>query len=148
MAETYLPAGLPAPLAMNDGLDTTYWEGTRAHKLQVQRCQDCQTWQWGPEWVCNNCLSFNVGWEEVEPTGRIYSWIRAWNPVHPALKEAMPYLVVLVELPQAGDIRMVGNLLGDRQQDVRIGDDVEAVFEDHHDADPPFTLVQWHVTGR
>ena len=60
----------------------------------------------------------------------------------------MPYLVVLVELPQAGDIRMVGNLLGDRQQEVRIGDDAEAVFEDHHDADPPFTLVQWQVAGR
>ena len=38
---------------------------------------------------------------------------------------------------------MVGNLLGDPQQEVVIGSKVEAVFEDHNDADPPFTLVQW-----
>ncbi len=26
-----------------------------------------------------------------------------------------------------------------------IGAEVEAVFEDHDDVDPPFTLVQWRV---
>ena len=59
----------------------------------------------------------------------------------------MPYIVVLVELPQAGNIRMVGNLLGDPQQDIVIGSEVEAVFEDHDDVDPPFTLVQWRSAG-
>jgi hypothetical protein len=65
--------------------------------------------------------------------------------VHPALRDAVPYLTVLVELPQAGGVRMVGNLLGDPLQVVVIGADVEAVFEDHDDADPPFTLVQWRI---
>jgi hypothetical protein len=41
---------------------------------------------------------------------------------------------------------MVGNLLGDPQQDVRIGAAVQAVFEPHDGADPPFTLVQWRAT--
>ena len=148
MADTYLPTGLPIPVATGDGMDAPYWEGTREHKLRVQRCNDCQTWQWGPEWNCHNCLSFNMGWVEVEGTGRIYSWERPWHPVHPALKEAIPYIIVLVELPQAGNIRMVGNLLGDRRQDVRIGDKVQAMFEDHDDANPPFTLAQWQVKGK
>ena len=147
MAETYLPDGLPIPVATGDGMDTAYWEGTREHKLRVQRCNDCQTWQWGPEWICHKCLSFNMGWAEVTGKGQIYSWERVWHPVHPALKEACPYLVVVVELPQAGNIRMVGNLVGDWQQEVQIGDEVEAVFEDHNDTDPPFTLVQWKAKG-
>jgi uncharacterized OB-fold protein len=63
--------------------------------------------------------------------------------VHPALKSHGPYIVVLVELPDAGNVRMLGNLLGDPQQDVPIGAEVEAVFEPHDDAKPPFTLVQW-----
>jgi len=63
--------------------------------------------------------------------------------VHPALKDQGPYIVVLVELPHAGNIRMLGNLLGDPKQQVRIGAEVEAVFEPHDDAKPPFTLVQW-----
>jgi hypothetical protein len=41
---------------------------------------------------------------------------------------------------------MVGNLLGDPMQAVEIGAAVEAVFEPHDDATPPFTLVQWRRT--
>lgn len=141
--DTYLPAGLPAPMAADDGLDTAYWDGARDHKLVIQRCNSCDAFQWGPEWNCNQCLSFDVGWTEVESKGRIYSWERVWHPVHPALADACPYVVVLVELEHAGSIRMVGNLVGDREAAIEIGAAVEPVFEDHDDADPPFTLVHW-----
>ncbi len=112
-------------------------------ELRVQRCRACGGFQWGPEWLCHRCLAFDLGWEAVEGRGRIYSWERAWHPVHPALRNHGPYLVVLVELPHAGGIRMVGNLLGDPTQPVEIGAPVEAVFEPHDDANPPYTLVQW-----
>jgi uncharacterized OB-fold protein len=81
----------------------------------------------------------------VEPVGRIYSWERVWHPVHPALVAALPYVILLVELPEAGGIRMVGNLVGDARGEVRIGARVRAVFEDHDDVDPPYTLVQWRI---
>jgi uncharacterized OB-fold protein len=142
---TYLPAGLKEPRVENDNLDKPYWEGTRRGELRVQRCKACGTWQWGPEWICHKCLSFDVGWEKAEGKGRIYSWQRPWHPVHPTLKEHVPYIIVLIELPHAGNIRMVGNLLGDPHQDVKIGADVEAVFEPHDDAEVPFTLVQWRT---
>jgi uncharacterized OB-fold protein len=67
--------------------------------------------------------------------------------VHPAVKTACPYIVVVVELPQAGRVRMLGNLLGDPRQSVKIGAPVDAVFEHHNDADPPFTLLQWRVAS-
>ena len=50
---------------------------------------------------------------------------------------------MLVELPQAGLVRMVGNLLGDPLQEVRIGAEVQGVFEHHADHQPPFSLLQW-----
>jgi uncharacterized OB-fold protein len=140
---SYLAAGLPTPAPESDGLDKPYWEATRRGELMVQRCNACKTWQWGPEWICHKCHSFDIGWIKVDPTGRIFSWERPWHPVHPALKEQGPYIVVLVELPQAGNIRMLGNLLGDPKQEVRIGAAVAAVFEPHDQAKPPFTLVQW-----
>jgi uncharacterized OB-fold protein len=142
-AGSYLPPGLPAPAPLPDGLDAAYWEGTRAHELRVQRCEACAAFQWGPEWICHACHSFDVGWAPVSGRGRVYSWERVWHPVHPALVERGPYVVVLVELPDAGGVRMIGNLLGDARQDVEIGAEVEAVFEDHDEAAPPFTLVQW-----
>lgn len=141
--KTYLPAGLPAPVTEADKLDQPYWEGTRKGKLLVQRCGKCQTWQWGPEWLCHECHSFDTRWVEVEQTGRIYSWTRCWHPVHPALKTHGPYIAVVVELPHAGNVRMLGNLLGDPQQKVEIGAPVTAVFEPHDDAKVPYTLVHW-----
>jgi uncharacterized protein len=116
---TYLPAGLPAPVTESDGLDLPYWEGTRQGVLKVQRCGACNTWQWGPEWL--------------------------WHPVHAALRDHGPYIAALVELPHAGNIRMLGNLLGDPHQEVTIGSAVQAVFEPHDDAASPYTLVQWRI---
>ena len=139
----YLPEGLPAPVAEPDGLSAPYWEGTRRGELIIQRCRACRGWQWGPEWICHACLSFDLGWERVEGRGRIYSWERSWHPVHPALKDTGPYAVVLVELPAAGHVRMIGNLLGDPRAPIDIGAEVVAVFEAHDDAKPPFALVHW-----
>ena len=146
--DTYLPTGLPAPEAEPDGLSAPYREAARREELLVQRCKACETWQWGPEWICHKCLSFDLAWQAVPATdgtvlGRIYSWERSHHPVHAALKEAGPYVAVLVELPSAGAVRMLGNLLGDAMQEVKIGLAVAPVFEHHNAADPPYTLVQW-----
>lgn len=141
----YLPAGLPAPAPYPEGLAAEYWEANRRHELVVQRCTKCRGWQWGPEFICYQCHSFDLAYEKVSGTGTIYSWERSWYPVHPALREGVPYIVVLVELPDADNVRMVGNLLGDPQQDVPIGATVEAVFEDHDDVEPPYTLVHWRL---
>ena len=139
MSESYLAAGLAKPVADGMGLDTPYWEGTVQHRLAVQRCNSCHHFQWGPEWICWRCGSDDIGWEDIQPTGTIYSWERVWHPVHPALVESVPYIVVLVELPHADNIRMVGNLLGDPLQKVEIGGDVMGVFEPHEG----YALLQW-----
>jgi uncharacterized OB-fold protein len=140
---TALPPGLPAPA--QEPVAKPYWDGTRAGKLVIQRCRSCGVHQWGPEWICHGCHSFDLGWEEVTPRGRIWSWQRPHHPVHPALSGHGPYTIVLVELPGAGNVRMVGNLLCAPDAPVEIGAEVEAVFEPHDDADPPYTLVQWRV---
>ena len=145
-ADHYLPAGLPGPAILPGDLYEPYWEGTRNETLKVQRNPATGVHQWPPQWITYDTQSFDVEWVEVAPKGVIYSWTRVWHPVHPALKEACPYIVVIVELPHAGGIRMLGNLLGDPLQDVEIGAEVEAVFEHHNDAEMPFTLVQWQVT--
>jgi len=136
----YLPEGLPAPNT-SDPLAAPYWEAAGQGRLQIQKCRGCGTWQWGPEWICHCCHSFDLGWEEVARQGRIYSYQRPHHPVHPALNGHGPYIVVLVELPHANHVRMVGNLLGDPVQPVKIGAPVEAVFERHANS----TLVQWQM---
>lgn len=144
--EPYLGAGLPAPAPYPDGLAAEYWDAVKRHELLVQQCNHCGGFQWGPELICYRCHSFDLGYTKVSGRGRIYSWERSWYPVHPALKESLPYIVVLVELPDADNVRMVGNLLGDRRQEIVIGSEVEAVFEDHApEGVDPYTLVHWRV---
>jgi uncharacterized OB-fold protein len=143
MSEFYLNPGLPQPVA--DQLDGPYWAGLQEEVVRVQQCDACSGWQWGPEWICHHCHSDQLTFTEVAPVGVIYSYERVWHPVHPALTEQGAYIVVLVELPAVGNIRMVGNLLGDPEQAVSIGAEVEGVFEHHTDVEPAFTLLHWRI---
>ena len=142
-----LPAGLARPLPSADGLDAPYWEGTRGHELRVQRCAGCSTFRWSPEWLCYECHSFAVDWPRIEPTGVLFSFQRIWHPASPALADIGPYITVLVELAQAGGIRMLGNYAGAPTDELQIGMQMTAVFEDHHakehGAELPYTLVHW-----
>lgn len=139
----YLAPGLPRPAASPDGLDAPFWDGLARDELHLQKCLDCGRFQWGPEWICHRCHGDHLTYEPVKPRGVIYSYERVWHPVHPALKEQGPYLIVLVALPHADDVRLVGNLLGDPRQAVTIGASVAGYFEHHLDVEPAFTLLHW-----
>ena len=117
---SYLPNGLPAPVPENDGLDKPYWEATRARRADGPALQGLRhVRSGGRNGSATSACPSTSDWHEVSGRGRIYSWERPWHPVHPALKGHGPYIVVLVELPDAGNVRMLGNLLGDPRQDVR-----------------------------
>lgn len=143
--QNYLPSGLPMPVPERDELSRPYWDGLLQGRLKVQRCSHCNTWQFGPEWICYQCHSFDLEWVQVIPEGVVYSWERVWHPSHSSLKGHGPYLAVLIELTDVGGIRMVGNLLGDPMQEVRIGAKVSGVFESHREASPPYALLQWKI---
>ncbi|MGC2778972.1 MAG: zinc ribbon domain-containing protein [Bradyrhizobium sp.] len=143
----YLAGGLPIPVPEPDGLSKPYWNGLRENRLLVQRCSRCCTWQFGPEWICSVCHTFDPDWTEIEPRGCIFSWERVWHPSHALLRQHVPHVAVLVEIPHAGSIRMVGNLLGDPLQSVRIGAPVEGCFEHHPDGSRPYSLLQWRMSS-
>jgi uncharacterized OB-fold protein len=141
--QPYLPAGLPIPVPESDDLSAPFWAALRKGRLLVQRCGKCHTWQFGPEWLCHNCHHLDPDWVEVKPEGRIFSWERVWHPSHAALSGHPPYIAVLVELPQAGGVRLVGNLLGDPMRQPEIGAVVEGFFEHHRASQPPYSLLHW-----
>jgi uncharacterized OB-fold protein len=139
----YLLPGLAAPVPAADGLDEPFWSGLADECLLIQRCATCAGWQWGPDWVCHRCHGFDLGFEEIPAEGVIYRHQRVWHPVHGALIDQGPYVIVLVDFPAADGVCVVGNLLGDPLQLLEIGSRVTGVFEHHRDNDPPFTLLHW-----
>ncbi len=136
----YFSGVLSLPEPRPDGVDRPFWDAAREHRLVVQRCRACTTMQFPPEIICTSCQSRDVEWHEVEPTGVLTAFTRIWHPVHPALAGKVPYLVGVVEISPG--VRLVGNILGDpHRTDLRFDMRMQAVFEDHHDAD--VTLIQW-----
>ena len=101
MTAAYFSPGLPVPPPGRQGPATPFWKGLVENRLRIQRCRHCRSWQWGPEYICSTCHSFELEWVDVEPKGTIYSWTRIWQATQPALAGAIPYLVVLVELDAA-----------------------------------------------
>ena len=41
--KTYLPQGMPAPVAQRDGVDKEFYEAAKRHELVVQCCGKCGT---------------------------------------------------------------------------------------------------------
>lgn len=131
----------PAP----DGVDQPYWDGLTRGELLLQRCGECRTWIWGPQWICGHCHTSDPGWERLEPVGTVYTWSRSWYPFISELPVELPYITVLVELPAADGRRVLGILTGDDADQVRIGDRVTGHFE--HDEGATWPMLRWTRTA-
>ena len=75
--------------------------------------------------ICYNCRSFDFTWTPVERRGVVYSYIISYHPVHPSPQDHPSYNIALVELPHAGDVRMVGNVIDAAKEEVQVGMPVE-----------------------
>lgn len=139
----YLPPVLGVPVPLPSGIDLPFHEGLAAHRLTLQRCGACGEWQWPAEVLCYRCRSFDMRWVELPTQGELFTWTRVWHPAREGLEDAVPYLVVVVEIPAARGVRLVGNLLGDPARPPVIGEPLIGVFEDHLHEDDRYTLLQW-----
>ncbi len=124
-------------------------------QLAVQRCAGCGTAQHPPEEVCHRCGSMSFDHVAVAPRGTVHSYTVAHYPVHPALAGSVPYTVVLVSLDEAPQVRVVGNLVGDRAvgaapagDEIIIGMPVEAFWEEREVDGQVVRLPQWRPAGR
>ena len=118
----------PAPAVARDPLTDFFWQGARDGRLLIQRCERCQMFIHLPRPVCRFCGSFDLAPAEVSGRGRIYSYTETHKAFHPFFVDRIPYLVAVVELDEQADLRVLSNLVGVREGDVRFGMDVVADF--------------------
>lgn len=117
------------PLPRPDDASQQYWQGCRDGELRMQRCTPCGHLRFPPRPMCPRCQSFECGWVPVSGRGTVYSWVVAHPPLLPAFVDLAPLVVLLVELEEGDDLRIVGNLLGEGPEEIAIGMPVEVAFE-------------------
>jgi hypothetical protein len=105
-----------------------FWEGAKAKKLMLPRCNVCGQFWFPPSQRCRHCLSPDFAWVESGGCGRIYSFVVYHRVYHPAFEADVPYVVAIVELDEGP--RLLSNIVGTAPDDVRCDARVRVVFED------------------
>mgnify|MGYP003878943725 CR=1 FL=1 len=116
------------PLPVITAETREFWQGCKRHELVFQRCKDCGTYRHYPRPMCPSCGSWNVEWAKVSGKGKVYTYIIAHQPFHPAFVNDVPYAVVVVELEEG--VRLVSNIVDCKPEDIYIGMPVEVIFDD------------------
>ena len=102
-----------------------------AGTLQIQFCDDCQHAQHPPDDVCYACQGTNLVFAPCPGTGRIESRAVVHHPIHPALKDKVPYVIAVISVDGAPGVNVQGNVVQLPGRDaVEIGQKVRVVFEE------------------
>ena len=116
------------PIPKPDRETRPFWEGAKQQKLLIQHCLDCGAYQFYPQAHCRGCLSDRLDWVESKGTGCVYSYSVVHRAPSAAFDKDAPYTVALIDLPEG--CRMLSNVVEVGPEEVRIGMEVEVVFEE------------------
>ncbi|MFV0307743.1 MAG: Zn-ribbon domain-containing OB-fold protein [Desertimonas sp.] len=93
-------------------IEGPFWDALGRAELRFPQCEGCGRWNWPPVPRCPACGSFDHAWQQVGATGTLYSWTTIHRASTSELAGDVPFVVVLVEVPQAGNARIMGRFEG------------------------------------
>lgn len=105
-----------------------FWIGGQRGELLISRCRSCGRFFHPPAPACWRCRSTDVAPQKVSGRATVAAYTVNRQPWVPGFDP--PYVVAMVELVEAPDVRLVTNIVDIPVEDVRIGLEVEVFFED------------------
>jgi len=115
-----------------------FWKATKQHKLLIQECKSCNSKIFYPRKFCPECWSSELSWTEASGKGKIFTFTVTMTGVEKKFADDLPYVLALVDLAEG--IRMMTNIVECKPDHLKIGMDVEVVFDDIND---DFSLPKW-----
>lgn len=103
-----------------------FWDGARAGKLMIMRCNACARAYHYPRPFCPNCWSDDVGWLEASGRATLYTFSTVYINDLPPFKEQLPYIVAMVDLEEG--VRMTTQLVDCGEGAARIGMPLQVTF--------------------
>ena len=138
---TLLPQAGAIPPPVPSPLTRPYWDGCNRGELLYQHCGVCGRATHTPAYICSNCTSPALTWEQSSGLGTIYSWTTVWRPQVPAF--TVPYVAIVVDMDEGWQV--LSNLIGCDVGDVEIGMRVQVEF---HPIDGGFQLPYFRPVDR
>ena len=128
------PVPFPTPVTQ------PFWDGTKQHKLLLQKCSACAHVFYYARTHCPACLAKEFEWVEASGRGTLYSYTVCRRAQSPDFAEDTPYILAAVTLEEGP--RMSSLLVDADAENVPIGGPVRVVWDDDVSADlamPYFT---------
>lgn len=128
------------PLPTPQKWSQEFWKGTKDHKLLLKKCKDCGNIDHPPYYYCTECMSLEYEWVPASGKGTIYTMTTTYVGAPPSFTADQPYTIAMVDLEEGP--RMLTKIVDAKPEDVKIGMNVEAVFEEVTD---DTTLVMFRL---
>jgi uncharacterized protein len=116
------------PLPAISSLNKPFWDALKNRELRMPKCDGCGRIWYPPSPLCPHCWSRKFSWTRLSGRGRVNSWVVFHQSYFRGFDGDLPYNVAEVELDEGP--RLLTNLIGVTNAQIRAGMPVEIVFED------------------
>ena len=116
------------PIPVPDAISAPFFDGAREGKLMLQHCAECNAWSFPVRERCPHCFAAKLEWRPASGRGSLYTFTIMHQVMNPGFASAVPYNVAQVDLEEG--VRMISNVVGIGNADLRPGMKLEVVFED------------------
>lgn len=116
------------PIPVPDAISAPFFDGAREGKLMLQHCAACNAWSFPVRERCPHCFAAKLEWRPASGRGSLYTFTIMHQVMNPGFASSVPYNVAQVDLEEG--VRMVSNVVGIGNADLRPGMKLEVVFED------------------
>ena len=130
------------PLPRITDEDRPFWSAAKRHELVLPRCNACGYVWFPPYESCPTCLSPDRNFVRASGRGTVWASIEMSKPYIPSFAGELPYNVVLIQLEEGP--KMYSNIVGASYDRIRIGAEVEVVFED---VTEEITIPKFRLSG-
>ena len=96
-----------------------FWEAAARGELLIQKCADCNQYQWYPRGFCSICWSSRIEWIKASGKGKVWTFTITRQNRAPGFKDELPYVLALVELEEG--VKMFTNIINCDPESVKIG---------------------------
>ena len=115
------------PIPQPDAESQEFYDGARRHELMLMRCRACRAYRLPSRPRCPDCWSTDTEWARASGYGTLYSY-GIMHQKFPGFADDVPYNYAIIELDEGP--RMVSNIVGVSDDELRVDMPVEALYDD------------------